>query len=685
MVKAKKEKKENRPRKNKKESKESIPLVIVESPAKAKTINKIIGAKYVVESSMGHVMDLRGSAMSIDIKNDFTPQYHVIPGRKKVINALKKVSKNKKELFLATDPDREGEAISWHLASLLGEGKNIHRVVFHEITPEAIKESFEKPTSIDMNKVNAQQARRILDRLVGYSLSPLLWKNVGRGLSAGRVQSVAVKLIVERDKEIKNFSPQEYWEIEAELGKKKPESRMEKPEETFKAKLEKIRETKAQIKNKETAGELVENIKKEEFIVGKIEIKEKKRNPQAPFTTSKLQQEAFNKLHFSAQKTMKVAQELYEGLNVGEEGEVGLITYMRTDSVRAADSSVKEVRKFIGEEYGDKFLPGEANYYKSRKAAQEAHEAIRPTSVYRKLDKIKSFLSQDQQKLYELIWQKFVASQMNPAVFEVTSVDIYAGIYSFRASGSRLIFSGFLSVYPEDEDSQNSLPHLEEKEKLELLSLNPSQHFTKPPPRYTDASLVKALEEDGIGRPSTYAPIIYTIVSRDYVRRDQGYFYPTEMGIIVTELLESSFPAILDLGFTAEMEEKLDEIEEGKRDWVVLLKDFYGPFEKTLNIAQVSMRNVKKEVVLTDEICEQCGRKFMIKWGRRGKFLSCSGYPECKNAKSITAGVKCPEKDCGGELVERKSSRGFFYGCTNYPKCTFTSRKLPAETTTNNS
>ncbi|MCX5657544.1 MAG: type I DNA topoisomerase [Candidatus Omnitrophica bacterium] len=677
MVKAKKEKKEEKTRK---EKKESIPLVIVESPAKAKTINKIIGSKYVVESSMGHVMDLRGSAMSIDIENNFTPQYRVIPGRKKIINALKKLSKDKKELFLATDPDREGEAISWHLANLLGEGKNIHRVVFHEITPEAIKESFEKPTSIDMNKVNAQQARRILDRLVGYSLSPLLWKNVGRGLSAGRVQSVAVKLIVERDKEIKKFVPQEYWEIEADLSKKKTETGVDKPEEPFKAKLDKIGEDKAEIKNKEIAEELVENIKKEEFIVGKIEIKEKKRNPQAPFTTSKLQQEAFNKLHFSAQKTMKIAQELYEGLNVGEEGEVGLITYMRTDSVRAADSSIKDVRRFIGEEYGDEFLPGEANYYKSRKAAQEAHEAIRPTSVYRKPDKIKSFLSQDQQKLYELIWQKFVASQMNSAVFEVTSVDIYAGIYSFRASGSKLIFSGFLSIYPEDENSQSSLPHLEEKERLELLSLSPSQHFTKPLPRYTDASLVKALEEDGIGRPSTYAPIIQTIVSRDYVRRDQGYFYPTEMGIIVTELLESSFPEILDPGFTAEMEEKLDEIEEGKRDWIALLKDFYGPFEKTLNIAQVSMRNVKKEVVLIDEICEQCGRKFMIKWGRRGKFLSCSGYPECKNAKSITTGVKCPEKDCGGELVERKSTRGFFYGCTNYPKCTFTSRKLPAET-----
>jgi DNA topoisomerase-1 len=657
-------------------------LVIVESPAKAKTINKIVGKDYTVESSMGHVVDLRGSSMSVDIENNFAPQYHILPGRKKIIDGLKKVSKDKKDLYLATDPDREGEAISWHLSNLLGKGKNVHRVVFHEITPGAVKEAFLHPTRIDMNLVNAQQARRILDRLVGYSLSPLLWKKVGRGLSAGRVQSVAVKLIVEREKEIKNFIPQEYWEIEAELAKKKPETRDQKPDETFKARLEKIGEEKAEIKKKEEAEGLVEKIKREEFVVSRIEIKEKKKNPQAPFTTSKLQQEAFNKLRFSAQKTMKTAQQLYEGLDIGKEETVGLITYMRTDSVRVSEGSIKEAREFIRKKYGDGFLPEIPNQYKSKKAAQEAHEAIRPTSILREPEKIKPYLSPDQYKLYELIWRKFVASQMNPAVLEVTSVDINAGIYLFRATGSKVPFPGYLIVYSEDEPQENTLPSLKEGEKLKLINLIPSQHFTKPPPRYSDASLVKALEEEGIGRPSTYAPIIQTIISRDYVRRNQGYFYPTEMGTIVTELLQESFPKILDIGFTAEMEEELDEIEEGKRDWVGILKDFYGPFKKTLNIAQVSMRNVKKEVVLTDEVCEQCGRKFVIKWGRRGKFLSCSGYPECKNAKSITTGVKCPNEGCIGELVERKSRRGFFYGCSNYPNCKFTARKLPTKEVT---
>lgn len=651
-------------------------LVIVESPAKAKTIDKIIGEGYIVESSMGHVVDLRGSSMSVDIERNFTPQYHILPGRKKIINRLKKASKDKKEVYLATDPDREGEAISWHIANILGKGKNVRRVIFHEITPDAVKEAFKHPIAINMNLVNAQQARRILDRIVGYSLSPLLWRKVGRGLSAGRVQSVAVKLIVVREKEIKSFIPQEYWEIEAEL-KRKREAGSQKLEEAFKAKLEKIGEEKVQIKNKEDAEGLVAKINKENFIVSQIEIKEKRKNPQAPFTTSKLQQEAFNKLRFSAQKTMKIAQELYEGLDIGKQETVGLITYMRTDSVRVSGDSLKEVRRFIKERLGERFLPETPNQYKSKKTAQEAHEAIRPTSVFRTPDKIEGYLNPDQYKLYEIIWRRFVASQMNPAVIEVTSVDIKAGIYGFGASGSKIVFPGYLSIYPEEENKDNILPVLEEGERLELLSLIPSQHFTKPPPRYSDASLVKALEEEGIGRPSTYAPIIQTIVARDYVRRDQGYFYPTEMGTIITELLEESFPDILDLRFTAEMEEDLDEVEEGKREWVALLHDFYQPFKRTLNIAQVSMRNVKKETFSTDQVCEQCGRTMVIKWGRKGKFLSCSGYPECKNAKSITTGVKCPNEGCGGELVERKSRRGFFYGCSNYPNCKFTSRKLP--------
>ncbi|MCM8784353.1 MAG: type I DNA topoisomerase [Candidatus Omnitrophica bacterium] len=666
-------------------------LVIVESPAKAKTLNKILGDGYTVESSMGHVMDLRGSSMSVEIENNFKPHYSILPGRKKVINKLKKTVKDEPCLYLATDPDREGEAISWHLSNLLGKNKTMHRVVFHEITPEAVREAFKHPTTINMNLVNAQQARRILDRIVGYSLSPLLWKKVGRGLSAGRVQSVAVKLIVEREKEIKNFIPQEYWEIEAELKKRKIEhltplvegKSTPPPEESFKAKLEKIGENKAEIKNRETAEDLVEKIKREKFLVKNIELKQKRKNPQPPFTTSKLQQEAFNKLHFSAEKTMRIAQQLYEGIDLGKEETVGLITYMRTDSVRVADSALEELRRFIQERFGKDYLPDVSYQYRSKKSAQEAHEAIRPTSVLREPDKIKGYLTSEQFKLYELIWRKFVASQMNPAVFEVMSVDIQAGEYLFSASGSKLLFPGYLIIYKEDNNNENILPILEEGEELLLMNLLPSQHFTKPPPRYSDATLVKALEEEGIGRPSTYAPIIQTIIARDYVRRDKGYFFPTEMGMIVTELLEESFPDILNLRFTAEMEEKLDEVEEGSVDWVKLLHEFYEPFKRKLNIAQVSMRNVRKETIATDQVCAECGRPMVIKWGRKGKFLSCSGYPECKNAKTITTGVKCPQEGCNGELVERKSRKGFFYGCSNYPNCKFTARKLPVVQNTN--
>jgi len=644
-------------------------LVIVESPAKARTVNKILGNDYVVEASMGHVMDLRGSSMSVEIENNFKPHYTIIPGRKKVIERLRRVAKDKETLYLATDPDREGEAISWHLANLLGKDKHVYRVIFHEITPEAVKEAFQNPTTINMNLVNAQQARRILDRIVGYSLSPLLWRKVGRGLSAGRVQSVAVKLIVEREKEIKNFVPQEYWEIEAELKKKTTG-------EIFKAKLVKIGEDKAEIKNEESAKSLIEEIKKEKFIVSHIEIKEKKRNPQPPFTTSKLQQEAFNKLRFSAEKTMRIAQELYEGIDLGKEERIGLITYMRTDSVKIADTALKELRQFIKDRFGEDYLPKVPYQYKAKKTAQEAHEAIRPTSVWREPEKIKEYLTPDQYKLYELIWKKFVSSQMNPAIFEVVTIDIQAGKYLFSSSGSKLIFPGYLSVYKEEEE-ENVLPFLDKGEELDLINLLPSQHFTKPPPRYSDATLVKALEEEGVGRPSTYAPIIQTIIARDYVRREKGYFYPTEIGMIVTELLEEFFPDILNIRFTAEMEEKLDEIEEGKVDWVNLLHEFYGPFKRKLNIAQVSMREVRKETISTDQICEQCGRPMVIKWGRNGKFLSCSGYPECKNAKAITTGVKCPREGCNGELVERKSRKGIFYGCSNYPNCKYTARKLP--------
>ncbi|MCM8778692.1 MAG: type I DNA topoisomerase [Candidatus Omnitrophica bacterium] len=645
-------------------------LVIVESPAKAKTINKILGRDYVVESSMGHVMDLRGSSMSVEIENNFKPHYSIIPGKKKIIDRLKKIAKDKRALYLATDPDREGEAISWHLSNLLGKDKEIRRVIFHEITPGAVREAFQNPTTINMDLVRAQQARRILDRIVGYSLSPLLWRKVGRGLSAGRVQSVAVKLIVDREKEIRNFIPQEYWEIEAELQRKHQE-------QIFKAKLEKIGEEKAEIKNKEFADDLVEKIKKEKFIVERIELKQKKRNPQPPFITSRLQQEAFNRLNFSTEKTMRVAQQLYEGIDLGKEERIGLITYIRTDSVRISESSLRELRQFIQERFGRDYLPSTPHQYKSKKSAQEAHEAIRPTSVWREPNKIKEFLTPEQFALYELIWRKFVFSQMSPAVFEVVDVNIQAGKYIFSAGGSKLIFPGYLTIYREEEMGGNILPPLAEGEELDLLNLVPSQHFTKPPPHYSDATLVKALEEKGIGRPSTYAPIIQTIITRNYVRREKGYFYPTEIGMVVTELLEESFPEILNLSFTAEMEERLDEVEEGKVDWVNLLHEFYEPFKRKLNIAQVSMREVRKEVVATDQFCEECGRPMVIKWGRKGKFLSCSGYPECKNAKPITTGVKCPVENCGGELVERKSRKGVFYGCSYYPHCKFTARKLP--------
>ena len=646
-------------------------LVIVESPTKARTISKILGGEFEVVSSMGHIIDLPQKKLGVDIEKDFEPEFVVIPGRQKILTSLKKGAKDKDVIYIATDPDREGEAIGWQIKERIFKKNKVSRVVFHEITPAAVKESFKKPHEFDPNMVEAQLGRRVLDRIVGYFLSPLLWKKIARGLSAGRVQSVALRLVVDREKEIQKFSPQEYWEIEADLKKKNQE-------QGFKAKLEKVEDNKAQIKNKEEAEEIVSELKNKEFKVLEIKKTEKKRYADPPFITSTMQQEAFNKLRFNATKTMIVAQQLYEGIDIGEETPVGLITYMRTDSTNVAPEAIKEVRILIAKNFGKDYLPESPNIYKVKKLAQEAHEAVRPTLINRPAESLKEFLSHDQYKLYELIYNRFISSQMTPARFQATSVDIQAGRYLFSATGSILIFDGFMALYSKNaaDKEKNIIPDLEKDEVLDLLNLLPSQHFTKAPARYSDSSLIKALEEEGIGRPSTYAPIISTVILGDYVRRIKGYLNPTELGFKVCDLLVEYFPKIMDLKFTALMEEELDEIEEGRLDKIKVLKDFYGPFKESLDFAQA---NIKKEVIVSDEICDKCAKPMIVKWGRKGKFLSCSGFPECKNSKSITSGVKCPEPECGGELIERRSKRGFFYGCSNFPKCTYTSRNLPQE------
>ena len=653
-------------------------LVIVESPAKAKTINKFLGPKYKVVASMGHIIDLPKSKLGVDVENDFKPQYVVMADRKKNLSALKKEARSKTTIYLAADPDREGEAISWHLKNqLASDDKKCYRVEFDEITKDAVLGAFKHPRDINMNLVNAQQARRILDRLVGYTISPILWKKVARGLSAGRVQSVAVRLIVEREEEIKRFNPQEYWSVEAELKRK-----ADQPKDKFIAKLCKYKNADIEVKHKYDADKAVEQLKREHFVVSDVRETKKKRNPYPPFTTSKLQQEAFNKLRFSGARTMHIAQTLYEGVEIGGEGSVGLITYMRTDSVKISKDAQAAAKDYILSAYGNKYYPEPPNFYKSRKNAQEAHEAIRPTLPLRSPDSVKDKLSHDQLKLYQLIWNRFLASQMAAALYLQTTVDIKAGDYLFKASDTGVLFDGYTAVYEiekekdDEEETKTKLPKLSIGLPLDLLGLKNDQHFTKPLPRYSDASLVKALEELGIGRPSTYAPIIQTITARDYVRRESGYFHPTELGTVVMGLLLKHFPKILDVEFTARMEDELDGIEEGEADWLIVLKSFYSPFMHSVEAARLEMKDVKKEVGATDQICELCGKPMVIKWGRRGKFLSCSDYPTCKNAKSITSGVKCPT-GCGGELVQRRSTRGMFFGCTNYPKCTFTAKKLP--------
>jgi len=601
-------------------------LVIVESPAKAKTISKILGKDYGVKASVGHIRDLPVKEMGIDIEHGFTPTYIVIPGKEKVIRELKKAAKEASTIYLAPDPDREGEAIAWHIAEeIKGKSSKVCRITFNEITKSAVLEAIKHPADIDANKVDAQQARRVLDRLVGYELSPLLWRKVRRGLSAGRVQSVAVRLVVEREREIEAFKQEEYWSINAEFeGSKKP---------CFWAKLARYRGDKIDIRNADAAAAVVSELKETAFVLAKIERKMRKRMPSPPFITSTLQQEAVRKLRFTAKKTMTLAQQLYEGIELGEEGAVGLITYMRTDSTRIAAEAQQAAREFIGRTYGKQYLPEKPPVYKSKASAQEAHEAIRPTYLDHAPEAIKHYLSKDQLALYRLIWNRFVASQMAPAILEQTGFDIVCdtaackGDTAFRASGSVVKFQGFTVLYTEGTDeildeNEALLPDLKEGEKMALLDLQPRQHFTQPPPRYTEATLVKALEEKGIGRPSTYASILSTIQDRKYVHKAEGRFSPTELGAVVNDLLVDRFTELMEIGFTANMEEQLDRIEEGRLNWVKVVKAFYGPFHKKLGEALAIPGKVKPQDIPTEEVCEKCGLPMVIRWGRHGRFLA---------------------------------------------------------------
>lgn len=657
-------------------------LVVVESSAKAKSIKKFLGKNYSVKASMGHIRDLPKSQFGVDVNNDFRPKYITIRGKGNIIKELRQSVKKASRVLLAPDPDREGEAIAWHLYKALDLEKDERcRIEFNEITKQAVKEAVRHPRVIDLNRVNAQQARRILDRVVGYRLSPLLWRKVKKGLSAGRVQSVAVRLICEREEEINQFVPEEYWTLTAHLSKKKGRGR--KPV-TFEAKLVKIGEEKAEISNARRAQEIMQDLEDAEYIISKIKRREKKRKPAPPFTTSSLQQEAYRKLNFNARKTMVVAQQLYEGLDVGREGTTGLITYIRTDSTRISEVAREEAKKYIEDQFGMEYVSDKVYHKGAKGRVQDAHEAIRPTSVLREPDKIKKYLTKDQYKLYNLIWSRFVSSQMKEAVFDTTSVDIKARDYTFRGTGSVLVFPGFMKVYIEGTDNGEKeedklLPELKEGEILKLKELEPKQHFTQPPPRYTDATLVKLLEEKGIGRPSTYAPIIDTILKRGYVVREDKKFYPTELGFIVVDMLKEYFPDIMDVEFTAEMEDRLDSIEEGRTDWVQLLKGFYKSFDDAVKKAENELSKVEVKEEVTDEVCEKCGRNMVVKMGRYGKFLACPAFPECRNTKPFLEpiGVKCPE--CGeGEIVVKRSKKGRkFYGCSNYPECKFISWDLP--------
>jgi DNA topoisomerase-1 len=725
-------------------------LVIVESPAKAKTLGKYLGRDFQVKASVGHIVDLPKSKLGVDIKKDFAPDFHVIQAKKKVIDELKKAAKGKEKIYLASDPDREGEAIAWHIADQIAKNhKRVHRVLINEITRKAVQEAIANPQELDRNKFDAQIARRILDRLVGYKISPLLWNKVRRGLSAGRVQSVAVRLVCEREKEIRAFNSQEYWSLTALLEGRVPPA--------FKAHLVQWQRQKLDIKkfrldSEPGVQEVIQSLEGASWVIGEVEKKERRRYPTPPFVTSKLQQEAARKLGFQPKRTMQLAQQLYEGVELGDEGSVGLITYMRTDSTRVSNDALHAVRQFIAGQYGKNYLPERPNAYRSKKGAQDAHEAIRPTSLDYRPERVRRHLRRDAYQLYSLIWDRFVASQMVPAVFDQTAFEIPVKEAVFRATGQQIKFDGFMKVYIEgwderaakengDEESEEEaqetdgmLPDLQKGDALKLLSMEPRQHFTQPPPRYTQASLIKELDENGIGRPSTYAAIISNILDREYVAQDERRtLAPTDLGFLVTDLLVESFPDILNVEFTAGMENELDKIEDGKEKWTKAMKRFYTPFARDLKKAETEMRDVKRQEVPTDipcekcgammvikwgrngeflacpqypeckstknftrdesgtikivedvqvdETCEQCGRPMQLRWGKYGKFLGCSGYPECKTIrpleKPVDLGIKCPE--CGaGNVKERKSRWGkMFYGCDRYPKCKFASWDKP--------
>ena len=708
-------------------------LLIVESPTKVNTLKKIVGKDFIIKASVGHLKDLPKKKLGVDIENNFEPEYITIRGKGKILQELKTAAKKADKIFLAPDPDREGEAIAYHIGNEVArftKGK-IYRVLFNEITKKAVKEALDNPTELNSDRVNAQQARRILDRLVGYKISPILWKKVHRGLSAGRVQSVALRIVCEREREIQAFKSKEYWSVTLNLeGSCEPK---------FQAKLLKIGNEKAEIGNKEEADTILKDLDGLPLVLDSITKKERKRNPSAPFITSSLQQEASRKLNFSPKKTMLLAQKLYEGIKLDKKGTVGLITYMRTDSVRLSDQALEDVRSFIPEKYGDDYLPTKPNVYKSKKSAQEAHEAIRPTDVNIDPNSIKDYLEKDLFRLYQLIWSRFVSCQMVPAVLDTTQFDIKSGNYLFRSNGSILKFAGFMKVYVESQDDVTSeksdskdsdriLPPLTKGEELKLIEILPEQHFTQPPARFTEAMLVKELEDKGVGRPSTYASIISVIKDRDYIQNEERRLKPVELGFMINDLLVENFPDIMTTQFTAKMEGQLDEVEDGKIEWKKVLQSFYTPFKKDLEEAEKKMKDFKAEVEETDEVCEKCNEPMIIKWGRFGKFMACSGYPDCKNAKDIKKpgseegetpdevdgvcdlcesaliikrgrfgkfiacstypeckftkpiglGIACPEDNCKGEIAPRRTKKGrTFYGCTKYPDCKFTSWDKP--------
>ncbi|MBO3341446.1 type I DNA topoisomerase [Clostridium perfringens] len=644
-------------------------LVIVESPAKAKTIEKYLGKNYVVEASMGHVRDLPKSQLGVDIENEYNPKYITIRGKGELLSKLRKLAKKSDKIYLATDPDREGEAISWHLANVLKIDENENcRIEFNEITKDAVKNSIKHPRKINCNLVDAQQARRVLDRLVGYEISPLLWRNVKWGLSAGRVQSAALKLICDREEEIKKFNPEEYWTVDVKLKKGK---------KSFPVKLTTKNKKKIEIKNKEQADKIIDELKENEYIVSKIKKGTKNKNPLAPFTTSTLQQEASKKLNFMTKKTMSVAQQLYEGVEVKKFGTVGLITYMRTDSVRISKEAQEKALNFIDETYGKEYVPEEPRVYKGKKNIQDAHEAIRPTYVEITPEIAKANLSNDQYKLYALIWKRFIASQMATCILNTNSLEIKNGDYTLRASGSTIKFDGFMKVYEYisgEEEESVLLPELEENEVLKEESIEGKQHFTQPPARYSEAAFVKLLEEKGIGRPSTYVPTISTLISRKYVDREKKILIPTELGFIVNDILSNYFKQIVDTDFTAEMEVKLDNVEAGKESWTHIVDEFFTPLKEDIEKAEKEISKVIIEDKVSDVPCDKCGRLMVIKHGRFGDFLACPGYPECQNTKPIVEEVDANCPLCGGKILVKRSKKGNrFYGCSNYPECNFVS------------